>query len=230
MSRDREELSRVNKNISEYTNVINIINTEISKHESLLNSYNETIEDNRKILNKCNDELLYINKEREELMKRVEIINKIFSAVNKEFRGYLLTNIIQYVDKVAKEYCNQVFNNTNLKFELKGNNISISYCDKEYENLSGGEKQKVDIIIQFAIRNMLSKYLNFSSNILVLDEVTDFLDNQGIDAVLSLITNNLKDVPAIYFITHHDNLMFPYDGEIKVIKNKEGISSVYAIF
>lgn len=219
----------LDREISRCKELINDYNTALKVRESQLKSYEEIVSANREILNKCNNELLYINKEREELMKRVEVINKIFSAINKEFRGYLLTNIIQYIDKVAKEYCRQVFNNTLLNFELKGNNISISYSDKEYENLSGGEKQKVDIIIQFAIRNMLSKYLNFSSNILVLDEVTDFLDNQGVDAVLNLITNNLKDVPAIYFITHHDNLMFPYDGEITVVKNREGISSVYDI-
>lgn len=226
---DRGDLATLDREISKCQGLINDYNTALKVRESQLKSYEEIVSTNREILNKCNNELLYINKEREELMKRVEVINKIFSAINKEFRGYLLTNIIQYIDKIAKEYCQQVFNNTLLNFELKGNNISISYSDKEYENLSGGEKQKVDIIIQFAIRNMLSKYLNFSSNILVLDEVTDFLDNQGVDAVLNLITNNLKDVPAIYFITHHDNLMFPYDGEITVMKNREGISSVYDI-
>ena len=47
--------------------------------------------------------------------------------------------------------------------------------------------------------------------------------------ILNLINNCLKDTPAIYFITHHDNLMFPYDGEITIIKNENGISNLITI-
>lgn len=239
ISKKYDELMKIsklnNKELTDLTNEIIKINddlyyikSELNNREALLKSYEDTIKENKEIVTKCENNLLYINKEHEELSARINIVNKIFSALSKEFRGYLLTNVISYINKVVKEYCKQIFNNDKLEFKLDGNNISISYCGKEYENLSGGERQKIDIIVQFAIRNMLSKYLNFSSNILVLDEVTDFLDNQGIDAVLTLITNNLKDTPAIYFITHHSDLMFPYDGEIKVIKNNN-ISSLVCI-
>lgn len=222
---NNKELSGLNDAIIKANDEINHIQSELNNRSAILQSYEDTIKSNREIVVKCEDNLLYNNKEHEELTKRVNIINKIFSALNKEFRGYLLTNVIDYINTISKKYCQQVFNNDKLEFKLDGNNISISYCGKEYENLSGGEKQKIDIIIQFAIRNMLTKYLNFSSNILVLDEITDFLDNQGVDSILTLITNNLEETPAIYFITHHSDLMFPYDGEINVVKNNN-ISSL----
>lgn len=220
-----KELSELNDEIIKINEEINHIKAELNNRETVLQSYEDIIKSNREIVVKCEDNLLYNNREHEELTNRINIINKIFSALNKEFRGYLLTNVIDYINTISKKYCQQVFNNDKLEFKLDGNNISISYCGKEYENLSGGEKQKIDIIIQFAIRNMLTKYLNFSSNILVLDEITDFLDNQGVDSILTLITNNLEETPAIYFITHHSDLMFPYDGEINVVKNNN-ISSL----
>lgn len=216
---NNRDLSELNNDTIKINEEINHIKAELNNRETVLQSYEDIIKSNKEIVVKCEENLLYNNKRHEELTNRMSIINKIFSALNKEFRGYLLTNVIDYINNISKKYCQQVFNNDKLDFKLDGNNISISYCGKEYENLSGGEKQKIDIIIQFAIRNMLTKYLNFSSNILVLDEITDFLDNQGIDSILTLITNNLKETPAIYFITHHDDLMFPYDGEIKIIKN-----------
>ena len=110
--------------------------------------------------------------------------------------------------------------------KYSGNNIDISYCDKQYESLSGGEKQKVDIIIQFSIRDMLSKFLNFSSNILVLDEIFDNLDNIGCQKVLDLISNKLIDVSSIFIITHHSDIEIPNDDEIVVIKDESGISKV----
>lgn len=211
---------------------LNKIKLDIAVKEYAIQNREKTYSENKKaltliteLLDKIDLDILYNIDNKEQLEKRLSIINRINTALNKDFRGYLLVNVIQYIDKIAKHYCEQVFGNNNFEFRLDGNNISILYDNKEYENLSGGEKQKVDIIVQFAIRNMLSKYLNFSSNILILDEVTDFLDVQGVNTVITLITNNLKDVPAIYFITHHENLMFPYDGEIVVTKNNS-ISSI----
>ena len=95
-------------------------------------------------------------------------------------------------------------------------------------DLSGGEKQKVDLIIQFAIRDMLSVYLGITSNILVLDEVTDFLDKQSCAAVMQLIEKELNTVESVFIISHHaETLDLPIDSELHIIKNEYGISEVY---
>ena len=108
-----------------------------------------------------------------------------------------------------------------------GNNIEISYCDKQYENLSGGERQKVDLIIQFSIRDMLSQFLNFSSNILVADEIFDNCDSVGCQKIINMISNKLTDVESIFIVTHHENeLMIPYDSKLTVVKNNYGISEI----
>ena len=219
----------VSSNLNKLKLEIAVKEQAIQNREETYNKYNESLKSIKESLEKIDLDILYNINEKEQLEKRLTIINKINSALNKDFRGYLLINVIQYIDNIAKYYCKQVFGNNNIEFKLDGNNISILYDNKEYENLSGGEKQKIDIIVQFAIRNMLFKYLNFSSNILILDEVTDFLDSSGVESILNLINNCLKDTPAIYFITHHDNLMFPYDGEITIIKNENGISSLITI-
>ena len=223
---DIERDKIVSSNLNKLKLEIAVKEQAIQNREETYNKYNESLKSIKESLEKIELDILYNINEKEQLEKRLTIINKINSALNKDFRGYLLINVIQYIDKIAKYYCKQVFGNNNIEFKLDGNNISILYDNKEYENLSGGEKQKIDIIVQFAIRNMLFKYLNFSSNILILDEVTDFLDSSGVESILNLINNCLKDTPAIYFITHHDNLMFPYDGEITIIKNENGISSL----
>ena len=126
----------------------------------------------------------------------------------------------------CKKYSTEVFGSDNFLFTLDGNNISISYDGKEYESLSGGEKQKADVIIQLAIRDMMCCYLNFSSNILVLDEITDSLDATGSQNILNLISTELTDVEAIYIISHHSDFSIPWDEEIKIIKGNDRISRV----
>ena len=111
--------------------------------------------------------------------------------------------------------------------KLDGNNIFIGYCNKAYEVLSGGEKQKVDLIVQFAIRDMMSQFLNFTSNIIVLDEIFDNLDYIGCQRVLDLISNKLNDLDSIFIITHHENeLDIPVDKTITIIKDINGVSKL----
>ena len=73
---------------------------------------------------------------------------------------------------------------------------------------------------------MLCKHLNFSSNILVLDELFDNLDNIGCQRVLNLISSKLSDVESIFIVTHHTDIAIPADKEIVVVKDSNKISKV----
>ena len=158
--------------------------------------------------------------------RRLAVINKMNTVITRDFRGYLLQNSIEFIDRKAKEYSKEVFDTDKLDFKLDGNSISISYDGKEYENLSGGEKQKVDLIVQLSLRDMLCKHLNFSSNILVLDELFDNLDSIGCQRVLNLISSKLSDVESIFIVTHHTDIAIPADKEIVVVKDSNKISKV----
>ncbi len=73
---------------------------------------------------------------------------------------------------------------------------------------------------------MLCSYLNFSSNILVLDEITDSLDIVGAQKIFNLISNNLTDVETIYIISHHTDFEIPCDDEIYIVKGDDKISRI----
>lgn len=171
-------------------------------------------------------QILYNNEEIDNCKLQLEIIRKIFSIAIRDFRGFLLTNVLNFLDKKAKEYAKIVFKNDLIRFSLDGNNLNIFYDDKQYELLSGGERQRIDIIIQFALRDMLCHFSNFSSNIIVLDELFDNLDTTSTDAILDLITEVLSDVDSVFIITHHSELMLPIDTTILVSKNMHGISEI----
>jgi DNA repair exonuclease SbcCD ATPase subunit len=165
---------------------------------------------------------------KEEYDQRLSTIKKMDSLIRRDFRGYLLSNIIDYIDNKAKDYCNTVFGTRDLSLCLNGNALDITYCNKVFDGLSGGEKQRVDLILQLAIRDLLTSYLDLSSNILVLDEITDFLDKKSCQAVMQLLEKELKTVESVFIISHHsDELGIPVDSEVKVIKNTAGISELY---
>ena len=176
---------------------------------------------------KNNSLILLLDGNKQEIAEHLALVKKMETLTKRDFRGYLLENIIKYIDQVAKDYCEIVFKTRDLDVYLDGNALDISYCGKMFDNLSGGEKQRVDLILQFAIRNMLNAYLNTSSNILVLDEITDFLDKQSCKAVMTLIEKELTTIESVFVVSHHaTELELPIDSEIKVVKNEDGISEI----
>ena len=198
----------------------------LSEYESTIKYLNDTISSNTTELNKLGEELVYNNECRDNLEERVRIVNRFGSLITRDFRGQLLKNVIKYIDTRAKEYCKDVFGTTDLDFILEGNNIDIKYCGKYMESLSGGEKQKIDLIIQFSIRDMLCQFLDFRSNIIALDEIFDALDSVSCDKVIDLISKKLYDIDSVFIITHHQELGIPADSTITVTKNSDGVSIV----
>ena len=73
----------------------------------------------------------------------------------------------------------------------------------------------------------MSNYLDFSSNILVLDEIFDGLDAIGVTNLLNLISNKLNDIESIFIISHRaSELEIPYDHEMIITKSNLGISTI----
>ena len=162
----------------------------------------------------------------EKLNHQLEVSNRINALLAKDFRGVLLSNVVEYIDRRAKEFSQKVFGTQEIAFTQEGNMLNVSYCGKVYETLSGGEKQRVDIIVQLSLRALLCEYMNFSTNILVLDELFDGLDSLGCERVLNIISSELQDVDNIYIITHHNDIDLPIDHILTITKNSYGISTI----
>lgn len=158
----------------------------------------------------------------------LRVVQDLITLAKREFRSVLLENIIRYLDKKAKQYSVEVFGAELITIKTDENYIDVIFSGKYYEALSGGEKQKVDVIIQLALRDLLSTQLNIKSNILVLDEVLDFLDEKGADSILKLIQNYTTDIDSIFMISHRvEKLNISYDTIIEVMKDSNNISTIF---
>lgn len=225
-------------NKSNYTNCVATIETEKNAYNKLIydkQNWDSYIKNQQNEISKLEAEIARLTNlialtslSKEDFDQRLAIIKKMDSLIRRDFRGYLLINIINYIDSRAKDYCSTVFGTRDLSLSLKGNALDITYCGKLFDGLSGGEKQRVDLILQLAIRDLLTSYLGLNANILVLDEVTDFLDKKSCQAVMQLLEKELNTVESVFIISHHaEELSIPVDSEIRVVKNEHGISELY---
>lgn len=161
------------------------------------------------------------------LEERLSIIGKFITATNRDFRGVLLYSVIELLNSFAKEYSSVLFDDYMIvHLCLDKNNLNILLGNKEYESLSTGERLKCDIIIQLALRKMLCKYLDFSCNIIVLDELFDGLDTIGCERVINLLFSTLTDIDTTFIITHRADLPITSDSVLRVIKDSNGVSRV----
>lgn len=221
----KQDLRNVDNCITVTTSKISELQRLLAQLETTIANYQETISKNAMKIRELDDQLMYNNSEKDLQQSHLDVVNKFETALKRDFRGYLLSTIIDYIQQRAKSYSQVIFETDKVGFCLDGNNIDITYLDKAYENLSGGEKQKIDLIIQFSIRDMLCNHLGFTSNILVLDEVFDGLDSIGCQRVLDVISS-LSDIKNIFIVTHRKDLSIPTDKEIVVVKSASGISEI----
>ena len=218
-------LNRMISSVDECTVELNRANLQLAQLDTTIeNLTNQNLQIQSQITD-IQASLLYNNNEKDLQKSHLEVVSKFDTAVKRDFRGYLLAHIITYIQQRAKIYSKMIFETENVEFYLEGNNIHISYMGKEYENLSGGEKQKIDLIVQFSIRDMLTNHLGFTSNILVLDEVFDGLDMIGCQKVVDVISN-FNDVKNVFIVTHRKDLSIPCDRELIIVKFANGISEI----
>lgn len=227
ISNKSKELDNINNELNHQTlKLLNLQNNQ-ANYEHNKNELQNNISNVETSITQIKDKILYDTLNKENVDNRLDIVTKMFSIATRDFRGFLLSNIINYIDRRAKIYSQDIFNTDKIEFSLDGNNLNISYDNKNYENLSGGEKRRVDIISQLSLRDMLCQFNNFSSNILVLDEITENLDEHSTTAVFNCIAKKLTDVESVFIITHKTDISsIPTDSMITIIKDENGVSRI----
>lgn len=161
-----------------------------------------------------------------ELDQFLDGVGYLKRQISRDFKGYLLQEVVDFLSKRSEYYGNFLFTSGKLSVTLKGSKILIKIDDRSYENLSGGERQRADLSVQFALRDLLSVTSGFTCNFLVLDEAFDNLDAQGTSSLVNLVTSEFSDVESVFIVTHHSQISIPYDKEICIVKNSSGVSSV----
>lgn len=100
--------------------------------------------------------------------------------------------------------------NFNLSFKMDSefNETLVTRFSDEYtyEHLSGGEKQRLDLALIFAWRDIAKMKGSVDTNFLLIDEMLDqALDAQGTEDVMTILGDVCKD-QNVFLISHKSNL------------------------
>ena len=184
-----------------------------SEHEKL-ELYNEQ-------LNKVFDNL---SERREE----IEYYDYVYSLLRD---GGVKTNIVKkylpLINQSVNKYLHMMDFYINLQLDEEfGEQIqSPIHEDFTYSSFSEGEKQRIDLALLFAWREVAKVKNSVNTNIMIFDEVFDSsLDGVGTDDFLKIIRFVIKDA-NIFVISHKSEISEKFETVIKFEKIK-GFSSI----
>lgn len=130
---------------------------------------------------------------------------------DKGIKAYLFQVMMGDLNRALRIYGDQLglLVEFALKLDTKSKSFDIKIktldgVEKNYGDLSGGEQKRVDVIVSFALHDLLSLKVSAPS-VLVLDEIFEGLDEEGLDVAISLIKKK-SEASGVYIITHHVNV------------------------
>ncbi len=140
----------------------------------------------------------------EEQLKRVSWwVSKGFGE--NGIKMYVFSKMLKSLNAILKRYETIIGILVSMEVDTSKNiPIFTSKCkikDREvdYRELSGGEKQRVDIVMSFALHDLISR--SNEVNILILDECFEGLDDEGYETAYSLIRKKGAG-KAVYIVNH----------------------------
>lgn len=145
-----------------------------------------------------------------DLMAKRELSDYYYKLLGSkgELRPYLLNRDIENLNTYMQRYIHSFFKNTEVELRLNGASIEIDInslgIKKSVSKLSGGEKKRLDLAIQFALYDLLQSTSQISFNILCLDEIEAQLDSLGCQQLIGIIEDLSERVETAYWITNND--------------------------
>lgn len=185
-----------------------------SPYESLISTQSEKLEKAQKNYRK-------IAKRTLSCRKKFEAFKWVLDdpLSNKGIKAYIFSTMIEYINDALEKYQPTLgfFINfgINLETARKDFETSIYQGDniREYEELSGGQQQLVDVAIAFAMHDVMS--VGKPSNILLMDEVFESLDDENIEKVIELIRVK-ADKLAVHLVTHRKDFKVTNARELEI--------------
>jgi DNA repair exonuclease SbcCD ATPase subunit len=222
-----EKYKRLQKECDDIASDIADIDEELEKLKQeklkvMSPKYKEKLKEIRRTLRKVDED--YHNKELE-LENYNWLINDPLG--NNGIKAYLFDSSLDMLNRTLDKY-SQV-----LGFRIEFN-IDLGTARKEfftlierdgqiidYDELSGGEKQLVNVAMAFAMNESLT--MSKGINLAFLDEVFESLSSDNIEVVTSLIRHTFAD-KTLFLITHLDSLPLS-NTKILQVEKVNGLSS-----
>lgn len=152
------------------------------------------------------------------------------SSKKNSMKSWCVNNIIGYFNTRIKYYMDRFFDgDTDIQLDIELNeSIERNGFERSFAMFSGGEKQRLNLAILFALNNLVKSSLSTKINMMFLDEIlSTSLDDRGISTVLELLEEMKEEEQTVFLIDHKDSFKdYPSFEQILIHKDKFGFSKI----
>lgn len=148
---------------------------------------------------------------------------------NRGIKAFLFESSLDTLNEALHSYSEVLGFSILFYVDLQGvkkdfnTSIVMDGIEVSYDELSGGQKQLVNLAMAFAMNEVMTKAKGI--NIAFLDEVFENLSSEYVDIVIVLIRKIYKD-KTLYLISHQDSLPIP-NAKTLMVTRKNGLSQYH---
>jgi len=194
------------------TNEIREINHKITlKKQELENLKKNNILKFKNKIKQNEKELVLYRKKKEKIEIRLKILDfwkqTLDMGNENSMKQHIIGRVIPIFNNLLQQNLDYVYNgNMSLMFDSNFRETMVyNGEDYNYDELSTGEKVKINLAINFSIFDMTRINLS-GSNVIFLDEVFTNVDHYTIDAFIKLIKKKYAKDSAVYVISHQESV------------------------
>lgn len=233
----KEQLKDINNKLLDY-------NSKISGYKQEIISNNKSITETKELLNKAenNGNIAEVKANIEEVIKDISDFEHKIEVLNLRIKIYkdtldilsengvkkaIIDNYIDIINSKVNEYLEDF--GCSFDFDMNSEfdeTIRLDFHDEvKYESLSAGQKQRLDLSIFLAFREIAQLRSKSSANVLLLDEILDTnLDDDGVSKIIDILLK--QDKINILAISHNSTCKELFENVINVKKKKYGFSEI----
>lgn len=182
-------------------------------------------------LSTLSDKLQAIESEMEEKRSKVDNYKWVMDDPlgNRGIKAFLFESSLDILNETLESYSEVLGFSILFYVDIQGvkkdfnTQIIMDGIEVSYEELSGGQKQLVNLAMAFAMNEVMTKAKGI--NIAFLDEVFENLSSEYVDLVIGLIRKIYKD-KTLYLISHQESLPIP-NARVLTVTRERGLSQYH---
>lgn len=182
-------------------------------------------------LSTISDKLQSIESEMEEKRAKVDNYKWVMDDPlgNRGIKAFLFESSLDILNETLESYSEVLGFSILFYVDIQGvkkdfnTQIIMDGIEVSYEELSGGQKQLVNLAMAFAMNEVMTKAKGI--NIAFLDEVFENLSSEYVDLVIGLIRKIYKD-KTLYLISHQESLPIP-NARVLTVTREKGLSQYH---